>query len=104
MNNQFFSEHPVTAPSNGAVFLNALLNALHADPEVFNSTLVVVNYDENDGQFDHVPPPVPPQGEFDEFVDSGTLAAYGVTVPLPVGFGFRVPLILDFRRGRAAAG
>jgi phospholipase C len=94
VNNQFFSEHPVTAPSNGAYFLNALLNALNANPEVFNSTLVIVNYDENDGQFDHVPPPVPAQGEFDEFVDSGTLGAYGVTVPLPVGFGFRVPLIL----------
>jgi phospholipase C len=94
VNNQFFSEHPVTAPSNGAYFLNALLNALNADPEVFNSTLVIINYDENDGQFDHVPPPVPAQGEFDEFVDSGTLAAAGVTVPLPVGFGFRVPLIL----------
>jgi phospholipase C len=61
---------------------------------VFNSTLVIINYDENDGQFDHVPPPVPAQGEFDEFVDSGTLRAYGVNVPLPVGFGFRVPLIL----------
>jgi phospholipase C len=94
VNNQFFSEHPVTAPSNGAYFLNALLNALNADPEVFNSTLVVVNYDENDGQFDHVPPPVPAPGEFDEFVDSGTLTAYGVNGPLPVGFGFRVPLIL----------
>ena len=94
VNNQFFSEHPVTAPSNGAYFLKALLNALNADPEVFNSTLVIINYDENDGQFDHVPPPVPPQGEFDEFVDSGTLRAYGVNAPLPVGFGFRVPLIL----------
>ncbi len=94
VNNQFFSEHPVTAPSNGAYFLKALLNALNADPEVFNSTLVIINYDENDGQFDHVPPPVPPQGEFDEFVDSGTLREYGINVPLPVGFGFRVPLIL----------
>jgi phospholipase C len=94
VNNQFFSEHPVTAPQNGAYFLDALLNALNADPDVFNSTLVVINYDENDGQFDHVPPPMPPQGEFDEFVDSGTLHAYGVFVPLPVGFGFRVPLIL----------
>jgi len=94
VNNQFFSEHPVTAPSNGAYFLKALLNALNADPDVFNSTLVIINYDENDGQFDHVPPPVPPQGEFDEFVDSGTLRAYGVNVPLPIGFGFRVPLIL----------
>jgi phospholipase C len=94
VNNQFFSEHPVTAPSNGAYFLKALLNALNADPEVFNSTLVIVNYDENDGQFDHVPPPVPAQGEFDEFVDAGTLGAYGVNAPLPIGFGFRVPLIL----------
>ena len=94
VNNQYFSEHPVTAPSNGAYFLKALLNALNADPDVFNSTLVILNYDENDGQFDHVPPPVPPQGELDEFVDSGTLAKYGLTVPLPVGFGFRVPLIL----------
>jgi phospholipase C len=94
VNNQFFSEHPVTAPSNGAYFLNALLEALNSDPDVFNSTLVIVNYDENDGQFDHVPPPVPPEGEFDEFVDSGTLSKYGVNAPLPVGFGFRVPLIL----------
>jgi phospholipase C len=94
VNNQFFSEHPVTAPSNGAYFLNALLNALNADPDVFNSTLVILNYDENDGQFDHVPPPMPSPGEFDEFYDSGTLASYGVTAALPVGFGFRVPLIL----------
>ncbi|MCL2447854.1 MAG: phospholipase C, phosphocholine-specific [Polyangiaceae bacterium] len=95
VNNQFFSEHPVTAPSNGAYFLNALLNALNADPEVFDSTLVILNFDENDGQFDHVPPPSAPQGEFDEFYDSGTLtSSYGVTAALPVGFGFRVPLIL----------
>ncbi|GAB3879372.1 hypothetical protein GCM10027612_05040 [Microbispora bryophytorum subsp. camponoti] len=93
VNNQFFSEHPVTAPSNGAYFLRGVLEALNADPDVFNSTLVIVNYDENDGQFDHVPPPVPAPGEADEFV-SGTMAAYGVTEPLPVGLGFRVPLIL----------
>ncbi|MBS0446331.1 MAG: phospholipase C, phosphocholine-specific [Proteobacteria bacterium] len=93
VNNQFFSEHPVTAPSNGAYFLNAVLNALNADPDVFNSTLVIINYDENDGQFDHVPPPIPMPGEYDEFV-TGTLGQYGVTAPVPVGFGFRVPLIL----------
>jgi len=93
VNNQFFSEHPVTAPSNGAYFLNAVLKALNSDPDVFNSTLVIVNYDENDGQFDHVPPPMPTAGEFDEFV-TGTLTQYGVTAPMPVGFGFRVPLIL----------
>jgi phospholipase C len=93
VNNQFFSEHPVTAPSNGAYFLRGVLDALASDPEVFNSTLVIINYDENDGQFDHVPPAVPAPGEADEFV-SGTLAEYGVTAPVPVGLGFRVPLIL----------
>jgi phospholipase C len=83
VSNQFFSEHPVTAPSNGAYFLNGVLEALNADPEVFDSTLVIVNYDENDGQFDHVPPPVPAPGATDEFVAG-----------LPVGLGFRVPLLL----------
>ena len=94
VNNQFFSEHPVTAPSNGAYCINAVLNALNADPDVFNSTLLIINFDENDGQFDHVPPPVPAPGEFDEFVTDPSFAALGVTAPLPVGLGFRVPLIL----------
>ncbi|MET8638401.1 phosphocholine-specific phospholipase C [Streptomyces sp. NPDC004680] len=93
VNNQFFSEHPVTSPSNGAYFLRGVLEALNADPEVFNSTLVVINYDENDGQFDHVPPPLPAPGEEDEFV-AGTMSQYGVKEPLPVGLGFRVPLVL----------
>ncbi|WP_433062580.1 phosphocholine-specific phospholipase C [Dactylosporangium sp. CS-033363] len=93
VNNQFFSEHPVTAPSNGAYFLRGVLEALNADPDVLNSTVVIINYDENDGQFDHVPPPLPAPGEADEFV-AGTLGEYGVTAPVPVGLGFRVPLIL----------
>jgi phospholipase C len=94
VNNQFFSEHPVTAPSNGAYFLRAVIEALAADQDVFNSTLVIVNYDENDGQFDHVPPPVPAAGEADEFVSGTDLSQYGLTAPAPVGLGFRVPLIL----------
>ncbi|HEX3753129.1 MAG TPA: phospholipase C, phosphocholine-specific [Streptosporangiaceae bacterium] len=94
VSNQFFSEHPVTAPGNGAYFLRAVLEVLNADPDVFNSTLVIVNYDENDGQFDHVPPPVPAPGEKDEFVRGTGLSQYGLTAPAPVGLGFRVPIIL----------
>ncbi|HEY0716277.1 MAG TPA: phospholipase C, phosphocholine-specific [Streptosporangiaceae bacterium] len=94
VSNQFFSEHPVTAPGNGAYFLRAVLEALHADPDVFNSTLVIVNYDENDGQFDHVPPPVPAPGEKDEFVSGTARGQDGLAAPAPVGLGFRVPLIL----------
>ncbi len=94
--NQAFSEHPDGAPNDGAYYVNGVLEALNADPDVFNSTLVIIDYDENDGQFDHVPPPVPAPGTKDEFYQetAGGLTAYGVTQPLPVGLGFRVPLIL----------
>jgi phospholipase C len=88
--NQQYSEHPDGAPTDGAYYVGKVLQALNADPRVFNSTLVIVNYDENDGQFDHVPPPVPPQGTTDEFYLETSLAPE----PLPVGLGFRVPLIL----------
>ena len=94
--NQAFSEHPDGAPNDGAYYIHEVLKALHADPDVFNSTLVINDYDENDGQFDHVPPPVPAPGEKDEFYQEvgGALAQYGLEKPLPVGLGFRVPLIL----------
>ena len=94
--NQAFSEHPDGAPNDGAYYVNGVLEALNANPDVFNSTLVIINYDENDGQFDHVPPPAPAAGTTDEFYaeKSGPLASAGITQPLPVGLGFRVPLIL----------
>ena len=89
-----FSEHPDGTPQDGAYYLHEILNALNADPEVFNSTVVIVDYDENDGFFDHVPPPTPATGTADEFYLDATLEAQGVTQPLPVGLGFRVPLLL----------
>jgi phospholipase C len=88
--NQQYSEHPDGAPHDGAYYISQVLQALHADPEVFNSTLVIINFDENDGQFDHVPPVVPAAGTTDEFYLEPSLAPQ----PLPVGLGFRVPLLL----------
>ncbi|HEX3491025.1 MAG TPA: phospholipase C, phosphocholine-specific [Streptosporangiaceae bacterium] len=88
--NQQYSEHPDGAPHDGAYYISEVLQALNADPEVFNSTLVIIDFDENDGQFDHVPPPVPAPGTTDEFYLESSLAP----APLPVGLGFRVPLLL----------
>ena len=34
----------------------------------WRKTVFILNYDENDGLFDHVPPPTPPAGTADEFV------------------------------------
>lgn len=88
--NQRYSEHPNGAATDGEYYVGRVLQALSADPDVFNSTLVIINYDENDGQFDHVPPPVPVPGTAGESYLTAPLAP----TPLPAGLGFRVPLLL----------
>ncbi|MFI9322456.1 phosphocholine-specific phospholipase C [Kitasatospora aureofaciens] len=76
------SEHPYATPQDGAHFVHLVMDALNADPDVFNSSVLLINYDENDGFFDHVPPPAAPAGTADEFYNSTN-----------IGLGFRVPLI-----------
>jgi phospholipase C len=76
------SEHPYATPEDGAHFVNLVIQAINADPDVANSTVLLLNYDENDGLFDHVPPPVAPSGTAGEFYDGTN-----------IGLGFRVPLI-----------
>jgi phospholipase C len=85
------SEHPPGIPAAGAQFLASKLEALAANEDLWNSTIFIINYDENDGFFDHVVPPTPDPREFpEEFV---TLASPAGTPGdgLPVGAGFRVP-------------
>jgi phospholipase C len=77
------SEHPNYTPAAGADFVASKIDAIAANPDVWRTTLFVLNYDENDGLFDHVPPPVPPPGTPEEFVGG-----------LPIGGGFRVPCLL----------
>ncbi|MFK0194798.1 phosphocholine-specific phospholipase C [Kitasatospora sp. NPDC090308] len=79
---QASSEHPYATPADGAHFVHNVLDALNADPAVFDSTILFLNYDENDGFFDHVPPPAAPAGTAGEFYN-------GVNI----GLGFRVPMI-----------
>jgi phospholipase C len=55
------SEHPgPSSPAQGADFTARVIEALTADPKVWARTVLFVNYDENDGFFDHMPPPAPP--------------------------------------------
>ena len=52
-----YSEHPgPSSPVQGAWFVQQFLDALTANPDVFSKTVLLVNFDENDGFFDHVPP------------------------------------------------
>lgn len=88
------SEHPSGWPADGANWIAGKLDAIAANRDLWESTVVILNYDENDGLFDHVPPPTPPAGTPDEFV---TLTDPVSGVPgngLPIGLGFRVPCII----------
>lgn len=56
-----WSEHPApSSPVQGAEFTSRVLDALTANPEVWSRTVLFLSFDENDGLFDHVPPPAPP--------------------------------------------
>jgi phospholipase C len=79
----FQSEHPDFMPADGAAFVASKIDAIAANPDVWAKTLFILNYDENDGIFDHVAPPVAPVGTPHEFVNGA-----------PIGAGFRVPCIL----------
>ena len=57
----FQSEHPDYMPADGAAFVASKIDAIAANPDVWAKTVFILNYDENDGLFDHVPPPVPPE-------------------------------------------
>jgi phospholipase C len=55
------SEHPgPSSPAQGADYTARVLDALTSDPAVWAKTVLLVMFDENDGFFDHVPPPAPP--------------------------------------------
>jgi phospholipase C len=55
------SEHPgPSSPAQGAAYTAEVIDALTADPATWARTVLLVMFDENDGFFDHVPPPAPP--------------------------------------------
>ena len=89
------SEHPDFLPAAGENHAREVLDALWSNPRTWAKTVVVIDYDENDGQFDHVLPPAAPPGTPGEIVRG-----------LPVGLGFRVPCLVvsPFSRGGYVVG
>ncbi|RJF89957.1 phospholipase C, phosphocholine-specific [Oleomonas cavernae] len=54
----FYSEHPaISSPVQGGWYMQETLAALVANPEVWSRTALIINFDENDGFFDHAPSP-----------------------------------------------
>ncbi|HWF34263.1 MAG TPA: alkaline phosphatase family protein [Solirubrobacteraceae bacterium] len=86
------SEHPSYLPAEGAQLISQIVSVLADNPKVFSRTALLLNYDENDGFFDHVPPPTAPSGTPGEYVNPVPAAANGIS--RPIGLGFRVPMII----------
>ncbi|WP_331766830.1 phosphocholine-specific phospholipase C [Embleya sp. NBC_00896] len=78
------SEHPgASSPAASATITYQVLDAIASNREVWDSTVVLLTFDENDGFFDHVPTPRPPEEVTDEYFDGK-----------PIGFGARVPMVV----------
>jgi phospholipase C len=76
------SEHPgASSPAASASITYQVLDALASNRDVWETTALFITYDENDGYFDHVPPPRPPVRVTDEYVGDR-----------PIGLGLRVPM------------
>lgn len=87
------SEHPRRSPANGAAYIETILDALTANPEVWGKTALFIIYDENDGYFDHVLPPTPPANKL-EGLSNIPVKDDIYSDGLPIGLGFRVPAIV----------
>jgi phospholipase C len=93
-----YSEHPNWPANYGAWYVSEVLDALTANPEVWSRTVFFLTYDENDGFFDHVVPPTPPQTRAQglstvELSDEIFAGNSGFTAG-PYGLGVRVPMLV----------
>jgi phospholipase C len=96
-----YDEHPSAPPALGEWFTSQVLSALVANPEVWSKTVLFHMYDENDGFFDHVVPPVAPKGTAGEYLTVSPLPDDADDTAGPVGMSFRVPMLVlsPFSRG-----
>jgi phospholipase C len=99
------SDHPPAPSLFGENVLSLIVSALSANPLLWAKTVLLVNYDENGGFFDHVPPVTAPLGTPGEYVTAPAVPDPTIVgspaITGPIGLGFRVPLLIisPFSRG-----
>jgi phospholipase C len=98
-----FCEHPNWPANYGAWYISQVLDALTSNPDVWSKTVFLIMFDENDGFFDHLVPPLPaddpaaggstvPTAE--EFYTATQAATNADSFVLgPYGLGPRVPFL-----------
>ena len=99
-----FTEHPNWPANYGAWYVSQVLDALTAKPDVWSKTALFLTFDENDGFFDHLVPPIPVDdpaaggstvstaGEFYTAANNATNAEQ--FTPGAYGLGIRVPMLV----------
>jgi phospholipase C len=104
-----FSDHPSSAWF-GAWYLSEVIDILTRNPNVWKKTIFILNYDENDGYFDHIPPfaaPHPKRNETGAVSPGLNVEEDYVTLEeelkikppseareSSIGLGYRVPMVI----------
>ncbi|WP_186247566.1 alkaline phosphatase family protein [Burkholderia gladioli] len=94
-----YCEHPTALSSDGESFAERVINTVIGSKDVWSKCAIFITYDENDGYFDHVPPPIPP---LDGYGKHNLQTAAGTPIDLgdetyqstPIGLGPRVPMMV----------
>jgi len=93
-----YDEHPPAPASLGEWYSAQVIKTLMSNKEVWESTVLFIMYDENDGWFDHVPPPTAPANTPGEYVTASVSNYNGRDATFaqgePIGLGVRVPMLV----------
>ncbi|WP_321839787.1 phosphocholine-specific phospholipase C [Paraburkholderia bannensis] len=93
-----YTEHPNWPANYGAWYVDQVLQILTSNPDLWSKTVLLVNYDENDGFFDHIAPPFPPASSANGLstVDTTNEIFPGSSkyASAPYGLGPRVPMLV----------
>ncbi len=91
-----YDEHPPAPAQLGEWYTQQILDTLTSNPDVWESTVLFIMYDENDGFFDHVPPLTAPAGTAGEYLEnqSATTLSQSGGIAGPLGLGVRVPMLV----------
>jgi phospholipase C len=98
---QAYCEHPTYPPNWGAWYISNVLDALTSNPEVWASTVLIIDFDENDGFFDHIVAPTAPASAAEGISTVSNVNEIYPGVPNnasypagPYGLGARVPCFI----------
>ncbi|NHO34103.1 phosphocholine-specific phospholipase C [Acetobacter fallax] len=93
-----YDEHPNWPSNYGAWFISKIMDILTSNPDVWSKTAFFITYDENDGLFDHVVSPTPPQssdeGASTVSIENEIFEGNSGYVAGPFGLGPRVPMLV----------